>query len=207
MIGKAGWIPPALCALALAGCGPAILAGTGAVVTRSVIQERSTMDALKDAELKLSLRNRLLKESAGLFGDVTTDVVEGRVVLAGSVPSREQKVTATRIAWETPGVVGVSDELTVAEDAGAIGYLEDAWISNRLRVTLLGDRRVGSVNYNVETVDGVVHLTGLARSRGELQRVLDHAAAIPGVAKVVSHVLTIDDPRRQSASAGAPAAS
>jgi osmotically-inducible protein OsmY len=201
------WIPPALVALALSGCGPALLAGTGVVVTRSVVQERTTMDALKDAEVKVSLRNRLLNESSGLFGDVTSDVTEGRVVLTGSVPSREDKVTATRIAWETPGVQAVTDELTVAEDSGAVAYLEDAWISNRLRVALLADMRVSSVNYNVETMDKVVHLTGLARSRDELQRVIDHAAGTPGVVRVVSHVLTIDDPRRQTASAGAPAAS
>jgi osmotically-inducible protein OsmY len=206
MIGKAVWIPPALMALALAGCGPAILAGTGAVVTRSVVQERTTMDALKDAEVKVSLKNRLLNESSTLFGDVTADVTEGRVVLTGSVPTREQKVTATRIAWETPGVVSVTDELTVAEDSGAIAYLEDAWISNRLRVRLLADRQVSSVNYNVETMGKVVHLTGLARSRGELAKVIDTAAAIPGVVRVVSHVLTIDDPRRQTAQAEAPAA-
>lgn len=204
---KAAWIPPALVALALGGCGPALLAGTGAVVTRSVMQERTTMDALKDAEVKLSLKNRLLNQSGSLFSDVSTDVTEGRVVLTGSVPTREEKVTATQIAWETPGVTGVTDELTVAEDSGAVAYLEDAWISNRLRVALLSDRRVASVNYNVETMDGVVHLTGLARSRGELQRVIDRAAAIPGVVRVVSHVLTIDDPRRQTAQAGAPAAS
>ena len=207
MIRRAVWIPPALCALALAGCGPAILAGTGAVVTRSVVQERTTMDALKDAEVKLSLKNRLLNESTTLFTDVSADVTEGRVVLTGSVPTREQKVAATRIAWETPGVAAVTDELTVGENAGAVAYLEDAWISNRLRVALLTDGRVSSVNYNVETMDKVVHLTGLARSRAELARVIDRAAAITGVVRVVSHVLTIDDPRRQTASAGVPAAS
>ena len=207
MITRAAWIPPALVALALTGCAPALLAGTGAVMTRSVMQERTTMDALQDTEIKLSLKKRLLNQSGTLFNDVAVTVTEGRVVLTGSVPGRDDKVAATRIAWETPGVVGVGDELTVAEDAGAVAYVEDAWISNRLRVALLGDMRVSSVNYNVETVDKVVHLTGLARSRGELQRVIDHAAGTPGVARVVSHVLTIDDPRRQVAKAEAPAAS
>ena len=78
-----------------------------------------------------------------------------------------------------------------------MAYLEDAWISNRLRLALLTDSQVSSVNYNVETVDKVVHLTGLARSRDELCKVIDHAATTPGVVRVVSHVLTIDDPRRQ----------
>lgn len=197
MIGKAV-IPSALIALTLTGCGPAILAGTGTVLTRSVMEERTTMDALGDAEIKLSLMNALLNESAQLFRKVSTDVTEGRVVLTGTVPTREQKVTASRIAWETEGVTSVTDELKVAEGSGARAYLEDAWISNRLRVALLADSKVSSVNYNVETIDKVVHLTGLARSRGELAHVIDRAAETPGVVNVVSHVLTIDDPRRNA---------
>lgn len=197
MIGRAV-IPSALIALTLSGCGAAILAGTGTVITRSVMEERTTMDALSDTEIKLSISNALLNESAQLFRKVSVDVTEGRVVLKGSVPTREQTVTATRIAWETEGVTAVADELKVAEGSGAQAYLEDAWISNRLRVALLADGKVSSVNYSVETIDKVVHLTGLARSRGELSHVIDRAAAIPGVVKVVSHVLTIDDPRRKA---------
>ena len=184
--------------LATASCGASLAIGTGAVVTRTVLQERSTMDALRDTETQLSLNNSFLNHSAELFGDISTSVVEGRVVLTGSVPTRENKIEATRIAWATEGVTGVTDELTVKEDSGALEYVEDAWISNQLRLGLLTDSGVSSVNYTVETVDGVVHLTGLARSQNELGTVIDRAANIPGVARVVSHVLTIDDPRRQA---------
>ena len=97
------------------------------------------------------------------------------------------------------------DELTVAEDSGTKAYLQDAWISNQLRVALMTDAEISKVNYNVETVNKVVHLTGLARSRDELSKVIAHASETPGVARVVSHVLTIDDPRRQAAGNGAQA--
>ncbi|MEM1299816.1 MAG: BON domain-containing protein [Pseudomonadota bacterium] len=187
--------------LLLASCGASVAVGTGAVVTRTVLEERSTKDALQDAEIRLSLNNRFLNHSTELFGDISTSVVEGRVVLTGSVPRREDKIDATKIAWSTPGVGIVTDELTVKEDSGAIDYVNDAWISNQLRLGLLTDTNVSSVNYTVETVDKVVHLTGIARSRTELGRVIDSAAGIPGVARVVSHVLTIDDPRRQVTSA------
>ena len=165
------------------------------------------MDSLEDAEIQLSLNNRLLNHSPELFGDVSTEVIEGRVLLTGSVPRREDKVVATRAAWETPGVVEVTDELTIQGDSGAMAYAEDAWISNQLRVNLLTDMKVSSQNYNVETVDKVVHLTGIARSNKELARVIDHASVVPGVEKVVSHVLTIDDPRRQARARQTQAAS
>ena len=204
MIRKVSGMALALCALAVASCAPVALGTTGAVLTRSVMQERTTKDALRDTDIKLSLNNQLLSRSTGLFADVSIDVTEGRVVLTGSVPTREDKVAATQLAWATQGVTSVSDELTVREDSGAVAYVEDAWISNRLRLTLLRDRQISSVNYNVETVDQVVHLTGLARTRGELAKVIAHATATPGVQRVVSHVLTIDDPRRQAPPAVAP---
>ena len=72
-------------------------------------------------------------------------------------------------------------------------------ISNRVRYELLTDLDVSSSNYNVETVDQVVHLTGIARSAGELDTVLNYARSVDGVKSVVSHVLTIDDPRRTAA--------
>jgi osmotically-inducible protein OsmY len=185
--------------LLLAGCGPAALVGGGAVVATSVAQERSTMDALNDNAIELSIANELLNHSRRLFGDVGVKVTEGRVVLTGTVPTREDKVTATKIAWGTEGVTSVADELIVGEDSGARGYLRDARISNTLRLKLLTDTKVSSVNYNVETVDGVVYLTGLARSKRELERAVWHARRVEGVERVVSHVLTIDDPRRVKA--------
>ncbi|MHA1530056.1 MAG: BON domain-containing protein [Alphaproteobacteria bacterium] len=200
MKNKAIVVAACLCGLALTACTPVgMVAGTSAMVARSVVQERTTMDALTDTEVKLSIQNRLMNHSHELFFDVSVDVIEGRVLLTGSVPQREHKVDAGRIAWETDGVTAVEDELTVAEDSGTQAYLTDVRISNTLRFALLTDGKVSSVNYNVETIDRVVHLTGLAKSAGELDQVIRRAQAVKGVERVVSHVLTIDDPRRVGA--------
>lgn len=196
---KAIVVAACLSGLALTACTPAGMAiGGGVVLARSVVQERTTMDALEDTEIKLSISNRLLNHSGELFRDVSVGVTEGRVLLTGSVPERQHKVDAARIAWETEGVIAVEDELTVAEDSSTKAYLTDVRISNTLRFALLTDVKVSSVNYNVETVDRVVHLTGLAKSNEELDRVIRHAQEVKGVERVVSHVLTIDDPRRVS---------
>ncbi len=194
---KAIVVAACLSGLALTACTPAGMAiGGGVVLARSVVQERTTMDALEDTEIKLSISNRLLNHSGELFRDVSVAVTEGRVLLTGSVPERQHKVDAARIAWETEGVIAVEDELTVAEDSSTKAYLTDVRISNTLRFALLTDVKVSSVNYNVETVDRVVHLTGLAKSNEELDRVIRHAQEVKGVERVVSHGLTIDDPRR-----------
>ena len=185
------------CLIAASGC-TAVGVGVGAMATAgvSVAQERSTRQALNDAEIVASLNNRLLAEGYELFGDITTEVVEGRVLLAGSVPKQEDRIRAAQIVWDTPGVVELLNEVTIGEDAGTASYAEDVWISTKLRAALFGDLDVNAVNYNIETVDQTVHLIGVARSEEELERVVEHARGIDGVKKVVSHVLTKYDDRR-----------
>ncbi len=193
----------ALCVALLAGVtsGCAAGLGVGALATTgvSVAQERSTRQALTDLEIKVTLNNSLLNADRALFADVSTEVVEGRVLLTGSVPRPEQRIRAAQIAFETPDVKEVVNEITVANDAGIGSYAEDVWISTQLRGALLGDTHVSSINYNVETVDQVVHLIGIARSEQELDRVVNHARSISGVKEVVSHVMTKYDERRAGA--------
>ncbi|MEM8752689.1 MAG: BON domain-containing protein [Pseudomonadota bacterium] len=184
-------------AAVLSGCVAATV-GAGALATTgvAVAQERSTRQALTDTEIRVSLNNNLLNDSYGLFGDISTEVHEGRVLLTGSVPRQEDRLRAVQIVWATPHVAELINEITVEEDAGAGSYAEDVWISTQLRARLLGDAKVKSINYTVETVDQTVHLLGVARSEAELERVVGHASNVKGVRRVVSHVLAKHDDRR-----------
>ena len=158
------------------------------------------MDALKDTEIELGIENALLNHSQSLYGDVTVNVIEGRVLLLGSVPKPEDKQAASQIAWSIDGVNAVDDEVIIAGDSGTKSYFEDVRIANAVRLKLLKDSKVSSQNYDVLVFRRAVHLTGLAQSTAELDRVIHHAQVVEGVTRVVSHVLTIDDPRRVRAS-------
>ncbi|MEM6971731.1 MAG: BON domain-containing protein [Pseudomonadota bacterium] len=161
------------------------------------MQERSTFEALSDTETALSIETRLGQHSGELYRDVAVDVVEGRVLLTGSVPRREDRIDAERVAWSGAGVRSLTNEITVADDAGVGAYWRDVRTSTAIRSALVLDGSVAARNINVETVEGVVHLTGLARSAGELERIVAHAQRADGARRVVSHVLLIDDPRRR----------
>jgi osmotically-inducible protein OsmY len=182
---------------ALSGC-TAVGLGVGALATTgvSVAQERSTRQALTDGEIRLTINNKILSEDYGLFADITTEVVEGRVLLAGSVPTQEDRLKAAKLVWETPDVVELINEITIERDAGVQSYAEDIWISARLRGILISDVNINAINYNIETVGQTVHLIGVARDEAELSRVVEHARSIRGVKQVVSHVLTKYDDRR-----------
>ncbi|WP_175478733.1 BON domain-containing protein [Rubrimonas cliftonensis] len=185
-----------LAALA-AACSPAVpIVAAGAVTTAAVAEERTTRDALTDIEIETTINNNLLNASPELFRRVGVDVVEGRVLLSGAVSRQDQRIEAVKQAWAAPGVREVINELSLAGDPGIQRYSQDLWITTQLRSRMVADAGIRSINYNIETHRGVVNLIGLARSPQELQRVTRIAAAIPGVTSVVSHVLSIDDPRR-----------
>ncbi len=193
------------CALILpmiaSGCAPTgTVVGATALTARTVLQERSMGDAVDDTRIEVEVNAALLDKDHVLFGQVATEVVEGRVLLVGDVQRRQDRVTAAEIAWSVNGVREVINEIEVAESGGVQGFAEDVYIANNVRARMLTDQKVTSFNYNIETIDKVVHLIGLAQSRTELRRVANIAATTPGVERVVSHVLIIDDPRRTGAS-------
>jgi osmotically-inducible protein OsmY len=188
-----------LAALALTGaCVPVVpILGAGAAV-RGVSQERTTRAGLSDIETEVTINNHLLSHSGEFFRRVNVEVVEGRALLTGAVSRADHRIEAEKLAWRAPGTREVVNELVIDGDAGFGRYAQDVWITTQLRSRLIADTSVASVNYNIETHRGVVHLIGLSRSDAELQRVTEIAARVPGVTQVVSHVMAIDDPRRRA---------
>ena len=174
-------------ALSLGACGPELVLGVGAKAGVAVAEERSLGDQVEDATLKVEISERLFRYDEALFQDVSIDVTEGRVLLSGVVETPEDRVDAVRLTWQVDGIKEVMNEIQVTE--GGFGYYaDDVWISTQLRNDLLWDKEIASINYNVETVHGVIYLTGIAKSQAELNRVVAHARTIPKVREIVNYV-------------------
>ncbi len=174
--------------LAVSGCGPGLLAGGGASVAVAVAQERSPGAALDDTIIATQIVSNLFQFDIELLRKVSAEVVEGRVLLTGSVAKPENRVDAVRLTWQVDGVALVLNEIQVTDRGGLSDFFLDSWISARLRAKLLLDKEIRAINYNVETVNGVVYMIGIARDALELKRVTDHARTIENVQKVISHV-------------------
>lgn len=176
----------ALVACALAGC-------VGVTLTT---QERSLSSAVDDFNTRTELNARLLGESPSLFANVSTTVIEGRVHLSGTVPTNEERLTATRLAWATPNVREVVNDIEVTETGGIGDVARDRWISAQVRSRILTDGAIKDINYTIDTQNKVVYVHGIAQSQAELDRVIDHARLVPEVRRVVNYALLKDDPRR-----------
>ena len=174
---------------ALSGCTPAGVA-VGAAASAGVVaaQERPVSAAIDDVATEVEINALYLEHSTTLFIDVSVDSVEGRVLLTGKVEKPDTRIDAARLAWRAGGVLEVMNEIEVTDQSGLLDYTRDVWISTQLRSELLLDKHVRSINYSVETVNGVVYLMGVAQHQSELERVVGHARDIAYVRRIVSYV-------------------
>jgi len=184
-------------AAGLGSCASAIV-GAGTTVGVAAVQERSMGQALDDATILTLINQRLLEKSENLFIKVDVEVVEGRVLLTGNVRNPEDRIAVARTAWQTKGVREVLNELEINDRSTLRDYAKDVWITAQLKFKLLGDKNVLTINYTVDTLNGVVYLFGIAQDKKELDRATSHARNIKGVVKVISHVVLKDDPKRAS---------
>ncbi|MCR9071007.1 MAG: BON domain-containing protein [Alphaproteobacteria bacterium] len=178
-----------LLSVPLAGCTPVgVAVGAGAAGVTAAQTEKGFTRSVDDGRIRLQLNAKFFETNYDLFADVALTVDEGRVLLTGAVEDPEDRVTATRLAWTADGVVEVINEIQVTDQSTLTDFGRDARITAELRLKLLGDDQVASINYSVEVVNQTVYIMGIARSQVELARVIGHARNIQYVRAVVDYV-------------------
>jgi len=190
-------VTAAIAACGVSACSPlGIGLGAGAAAGVVIAQERSAEEAARDATIDVEINNALFQAHIDkLFREVNVDVMEGRVMLTGTVANQDLVDQAARIAWATDGVRQVLNEVRVGDDT-AVDSLRDRWITSKLRADMLTDKEIYDVNYAITTVGGSIYILGIAQDQAELNRVKAYARNIEGVRRVVTHVVMKDDPSR-----------
>ncbi|MFD2204843.1 BON domain-containing protein [Kiloniella antarctica] len=183
--------------IALSGCsatGAAI--GVGAAAAKTASEERSFNKAITDTQIQIEINDLLFQENISLFRKVNLQVSEGKVLLSGNVELPEHRITAVKQAWKATGVREVINEIEINNDSGITDYARDVWISTQLKTALIFDKRISSINYNIDTVNQSVYLLGIGQDESEINRVIAHAKDIDYVKRVVSYVVLKDNPSR-----------
>jgi len=179
----------------LAGCVGAVV-GAGAVATSAAVQERGLKGGIDDTVIRARINSLWLDHDVDMYRLVSLSVVEGRVLLTGQVRLPQMRIDAVRLTWKAKGVREVINEIKVTDEGGIVSYARDSWISTQLKSRLLFDKKILSINYSIETVNGAVYLMGIAQNQAELDRITNHARTLRYVKRVVSYVQLKDDPRR-----------
>jgi hyperosmotically inducible protein len=171
--------------------------------TAAASSERDFADVVSDATVTAKVKSRLLWNDATDGLDINVDTERGRVTLKGTADSNESKKLAGRLAATTDGVryvdnrlaVGGPDKGTARPTKGAHQTEEavsDAWITTKVKSSLLYSKNVDGLDITVDTKEGVVNLSGTVDSAAERDLAIELARQIRGVKKVETTGLKIE---------------
>lgn len=178
----------ALCAASTTGGCTALAVAGVAGATVLVAKDRTLGEGVDETTGGTEIRAKLLGADFSAFSRISVEVSQGRVLLAGAVPTMEHKLEAERIAWSSPSVKKVENTLDIGPRADFWRASWDALITTEVRTRFLADDDVKSINFNIETHRGVVYLMGVARQELELRRAVEIARRVGGVERVVSFI-------------------
>ena len=183
-----------LSSFALTGCiETAVGLGTAAVAASTT--EKGFSTSVSDTVIEAKLTDKFIKNDASLFKGVENSVSNGAVLMTGKLDTQEQKILATRLAWEVKGVKEVINEIQVVSEKSIKTTAKDLAASAQLRAALIGDQEVSSLNYSIDVVNGIVYLSGVAANEKERERVITHAQALRFAKKVVNYIILSTDKR------------
>ena len=179
------WVIVAVAASTLlAGCAPLIV-GTAVVAGAVVVTDRRTTGAQVDDEVIEGKASGRLGEA--LPGDkvrINTTSYNRMVLLTGEVPTEADKTTAEQVVARIDNVVSVVNELTVGPPNSFNEKTKAAFITTKVKASLVDAQDVFSNQIKVVTHRGVVYLMGRVTER-EATRASEIARGVSGVVKVV----------------------
>ena len=146
-----------------------------------------------DAWIRAKVRSVLALHRKVSGSSTQVDVKEGVITLRGLATSEAQKELAGEYAGDVQGVLRVANLMTVAKspskpEATVVETIDDASISAQVRVALRSHRSTSALSTKVETRDGVVTVSGIAKNVAEKSLVTKLAADISGVKTVVNNM-------------------
>jgi hyperosmotically inducible protein len=142
-------------------------------------------ERVADLEIQTLVTDALSKNADLAEKHIATVVKNRTVALNGTVKTTSQKYAAEQIAWQVPGVQGLSDNLNVADPEAAPESADDK-LAHRVEFELYSTKAIPLKTVQIRADNGVVTLTGTVSSRAEKLLAEKTAKSVEGVRKVVN---------------------
>ena len=179
--------------LIYSGCAQVAVGG----ISKSVLvakEERTVGTFIDDTVIAAKLKNLYFNNNEKIFFNVDVEVNEGRVLLTGTVETSDIRIEATKLAWGTSDVVTVINEIQISDNDNILDYADDLVITTKINAKLLIDKEINNLNYNIDTVNKIVYVIGIAKNKNELANVIDIINSVYGVKEVINYVRLKEDP-------------
>jgi hyperosmotically inducible protein len=142
---------------------------------------------IADLEIKTIISDALMKNTELRDKRIEAQVNKCVVTMNGTVDTPNQKHAAEQIAWQAPGVLGVTNNLTVT-NAQATPESADEKLARRVEFELYSTKAVSLKTVQIHAENGTITLTGSVASRAEKLLAEKIAQAVEGVRKVVNNL-------------------
>ncbi len=151
-----------------------------------------------DTWISMKVKSALLFHRNVSSSGTEVIVKNGVVTLRGEAASAAQKDLTAEYAKDVDNVKAVKNEMTIASTPAkpeeTVGdKIDDASITAQVKSTLLAHRSTSALKTKVETTDGVVTVSGVAKNAAEKSLVTKLVTDINGVISVVNN-MTIEPP-------------
>ena len=173
--------------LLLNGCAPAaITAGIAGVAASE--SEKGLGTTINDTIIHAAITESMFKKDVNKFLGVKIRVDDGVVLLTGKVDSPQIRIESTRISWEPRGVIEVVNEIQVSEKSSIKDIAKDLAASTTIKGKLVADKNIKSVNFNIDVVNGIAYLSGVARTQKEMNLVLAYTKETLYINQLVNYI-------------------
>ena len=171
----------------LNGCAPAaITAGIAGVAASE--SEKGLGTSINDTIIHATITESMFKQDVNKFLGVKIRVDDGVVLLTGKVDNPQIRVEATRISWEPRGVIEVVNEIQVSEKSSIKDIAKDLAASTTIKGKLVADKNIKSINFNIDVVNGIAYLSGVARTQKEMNLVLAYTKETLYINQLVNYI-------------------
>ena len=168
--------------------------GTGVSIA---FDPRTIGTQIDDSIMDKSLDTRLLSMNKNYFLSINTQVLDGRIFITGKVNNPEEKLKITKLAWETKRVRSVRNDIKIKEKFNFKQSTKDLLITSQLRSAMIFNKKIKSVNYNIDTYKKKIYIYGIAENKDEKSEVINEAKQILDVEDIIASILLIEDLRIQ----------
>ena len=167
------------------GIAGVLLAALGATACAATQTQRSTGEAVDDTVITSTIKASLVQDPTTKARQIEVETYRGVVQLSGFVDTAASKSRAEELAQKTKGVTRVDNNLVVRNTETTAGTtIDDALLTTRVKAALIDNPKTKARQINVETLRGVVQLSGFVDSSAEKEEAAAVAAAISGVKEV-----------------------
>ncbi len=179
--------------LILTGCVGVVSEGVLGTGVSIYLDPRSLGTQIDDSIMQKSLLIRIAKTDKKYILDVSSKVVDGHIFLTGVVEKVDEKILITKLAWKIEGARSVKNNIEVKDKFSLKNYSQDVLISSQMKVALLANKKISMSNYQVNTVNQVIFIFGIAANEAERREVMNEASLIKDVKSVDATIFLVDD--------------